>query len=75
MTPQESTQSSLATILSDEVQSYKWEVHVSFHILKGSYDFMFSLLFGALQAVCAYIRSVKLQRLKSQTQRYILYKS
>ncbi len=38
-------------------------------------DFMFSFLFGVLQAVCAYIRSVKLQRLKSQTQRDILYKS
>ncbi len=38
-------------------------------------DFKFSFLFGVLQAVCAYIRSVKLQRLKSQTQRDILYKS
>ncbi len=40
-----------------------------------SKDFMFSFVFGVLQAVCAYIRSVKLQRLKSQTQSDILYKS
>ncbi len=45
-------------------------------ILKGSYDdFKFCFLFGVLQAVCAKIRSVKFQRLKSQTQRDILYKS
>ncbi len=33
----------------------------------------FQVLFGVLQAVCASIRSVKLQRLKSQNQRDILY--
>ncbi len=38
-------------------------------------NFMFSFVFGVLQAVCAFIRYVKLQRLKSQTQRDILYKS
>ncbi len=38
-------------------------------------DFKFSFLFGVLQAECAYIRSLKLQRLKSQNQRYILYQS
>ncbi len=42
--------------------------------LKGSY-FKFSFLFGVLQAVHALIRSLKLQRLKSQNQRDILYKS
>ncbi len=35
----------------------------------------FTFVFGVLQAVHAYIGSVKLQRLKSQTQRYILYKN
>ncbi len=35
---------------------------------------MFSFVFGVLQAVCAYIRPVKLQRLKSQTQRDIFIK-
>ncbi len=45
-------------------------------LIKGSYDAIkFSFVFGVLQAVCAYIRSVKLQRIKSQTQRDILYKS
>ncbi len=44
-------------------------------ILKGSYDdFKCCFLFGVLQAVCAKIRSIKLQRLKSQNQRDILYK-
>ncbi len=37
-------------------------------------DFKFSFVFGVLQAVREYIRSVKLQRLKSQTQRDILLK-
>ncbi len=47
------------------------------HVFKGVIwcDFMFSFVFGVLQAVCAYISSVKLQRLKSQNQRDILYKS
>ncbi len=31
-------------------------------------DIMFPFVFGVFQAVCAYIRSVKLQRLKSQTE-------
>ncbi len=45
-------------------------------LIKGSYDAIkFSFVFGVLQAVWAYIRSVKLQRIKSQTQRDILYKS
>ncbi len=45
--------------------------------LKGSYDAIscFPLSLECLQAVCVYIRWVKLQRLKSQTQRDILYKS
>ncbi len=38
-------------------------------------DFKFSFVFGVLQAVRAYVRSVKLQKLKSQTQRGILCKS
>ncbi len=39
-----------------------------------SLEFKVSFLCGVLQAVCAYIRSLKLQRLKSKNQRYILYK-
>ncbi len=31
-------------------------------------DYIFIFVFVVLQAVCAYIRSIKLQRLKSQTQ-------
>ncbi len=52
-------------------------VHFSADLFKGVIwcDFMFSFVFGVLQAVCPYIRSVKLQRLKYQTQRDILYKS
>ncbi len=49
----------------------------SFSNIKGviQYDFKCPFLFGVLQAVCAYIRSLKLQRLKSQSQRDILYES
>ncbi len=36
---------------------------------------MFSFPFGVSHADCAWIRSLKLQRLKSQTQRDIIYKS
>ncbi len=45
-----------------------------YSILNGSYDaIMVSFLFGVLQAHCAQIISLKLQRLKSQNQRDILY--
>ncbi len=47
------------------------------HVFKGviGCDFKFCFLFGVFQAVRAEIRSLKLQRLKSQTKRDILYKS
>ncbi len=51
-------------------------VYTHKHSLKGVIwcNLNFSFVFGVLQAVCAYIRSVKLQRLKYQIQRYYLSK-
>ncbi len=53
----------------DWIFIFRWTIP-----LKGSYDVISSFPF-LLQAICAYIRSLKLQRLKSQNQRDIRYKS
>ncbi len=47
----------------------------SFSYFKGGHMMRFHVFLCHWSVVCAYIRSVKLQRLKSQTQRDILYKS
>ncbi len=52
----------------DWIFIFRWTIP-----LKGSYDVISSFPF-LLQAICAYIRSLKLQRLKSQNQRDIRYK-
>ncbi len=57
--------------------SRAWYVVFNTQILKGSYDAISSFAFylEQSQADCAKIRSLKLQRLKSQNQRDILYQS